>query len=144
MRLLLLSFLIAACSGPASVPPANVIVDDELALARAKWADADMQNYELTISRSCECLPEDAGPFVVTVEGGETTSVLYDGRPSDRVPPTVGELFEMLETAQAEGAPRVEATYHEDWGYPLRVRIDPALQIADDELSYRISELIQR
>lgn len=145
MRVLLLSLLIAACSAPAAVPPADVTVDDELALARAKWADANFEAYEMTITRSCFCPPEWRGPYTTIVEDGVVTSFVIEDLPiAQGEPPTVEGLFELLETAYAEGAARVEATYHEDWGYPLSLYIDTDERMADEEIGYEISELIRR
>ena len=145
MRLLLLSLLLAACSAPSVVPPADVTVGDELALARALWADANMEDYEMTITRSCFCPPEWRGPYTVTVEEGEVASVIYEATPVGvGEPPTVEGLFELLETAYAEGAVRVDVSYHEDWGYPMSLYIDKEEMMADEEIGYEVPELIRR
>jgi len=145
MRLLLLSLLIAACSAPAAVPPANLSAEDELAMARALWADAAMDTYEMTITRSCFCPPEWQGPYTVTVEEGAVTSFVIENQSvAQGEPPTVEGLFELLETAYTEGAARVDVTYHEDWGYPVSLYIDKEEMMADEEIGYEISELIRR
>ncbi|GAB5535510.1 MAG: hypothetical protein Rubg2KO_17590 [Rubricoccaceae bacterium] len=144
MRVLLLSLVLAACSAPAAVPPADLSPEDELAQAQAQWADASLDAYEMTITRSCFCPPEWRGPYTATVEEGTMTSFVYvDGPISQGEPPTVEGLFELLETAYTEGAARVDVTYHEDWGYPVSLYIDKEEMMADEEIGYTVSELIQ-
>ena len=121
------------------------MVSDELAIARAKWADAALDGYTMTITRSCFCPPEYRGPYRVVMDGGEAASVTYEGRPSDvGEPPSVDALFALLESAYAEGAARVDVTYHDELGYPIELYIDRDERLADEEIGYSISELIER
>ena len=144
MRVLLLSLLFAACSAPTPAGPPKATVDDELALARAKWADAGFEAYEMTITRTCFCPPEWRGPYTVTVEEGAVTSFVIEDHPiAQGEPPTVEGLFELLETAYTEGAARVDVTYHEDWGYPVSLYIDKEEMMADEEIGYEVAELIR-
>ena len=152
MRVLLV-LLLAGCSAPAPGPAdgasdpvvAPVPTPDDLALARAKWADAALDGYTMTITRSCFCPPEYRGPYTVAVDGGEVSSVLYGGQPAEAgEPPTVDALFALLETAYAEGAARVDVDYHDELGYPVELYIDRDTRLADEEVGYSISELIER
>ena len=151
MRVLLF-LLVAGCSAPAAVPDGGASglgvatpTPDELAIARAKWADAALDGYTMTIARSCYCPPEYRGPYTVVMEGDAVASVTYQGRPAEvGEPPSVEALFVLLETAYAEGAARVDVTYHDELGYPVELYIDRDEMLADEEIGYAISELIER
>ncbi|MEO0559888.1 MAG: DUF6174 domain-containing protein [Bacteroidota bacterium] len=145
MRVLLLSLVFAACSAPAAVPTADLSPGDALAQAQAQWAEANVEAYEMTITRTCFCPPEWRGPYTVTVEEGTVTSFVIEDQPiAQGEPPAVEGLFELLETAYAEGAARVDVTYHEEWGYPTSLYIDKEEMMADEEIGYTVSELIRR
>ena len=156
MRLCLFVLLLAACSAPApeseggpteggATDLPDAVTSDELAIARAMWTDAALGGYTMTITRSCFCPPEYRGPYTVAVDGGEVASVTYEGRPAEvGEPPTVDALFALLESAYAEGAARVDVTYHDELGYPLELWIDRDERLADEEIGYAISELIER
>ena len=144
---------LAACA-PAPPPPsvgsAGVAEGlppgpNGLDAARALWEEAGLDGYTMTVSRSCFCPPEYRGPFAVTVEDGETTGALYDGRPAEvGDPPTVEALFALLAEAYARGAARVDVTYDPALGYPTSLYIDRDERIADEEVGYEVTDLIPR
>ena len=109
--------------------------DADLAAARFTWVRHRIDDYSITISRSCECLPGMAEPAVVVVRDGivESRTYLRTGLP---VPaefahgyPGVEGLFEAIaEGLAAEGAGELSVDYHPLYGYPTRfVFGDPAV-----------------
>lgn len=106
-----------------------------LAAARSLWERRGPDDYSVTISRSCECLPGMAEPAVVVVRDGVVESRTYvrTGLP---VPPefaqgypSVEGLFERIEEGlAAEGNGELSVDYHSAYGYPTRyVFGDPAV-----------------
>ncbi|MGH7678980.1 MAG: DUF6174 domain-containing protein, partial [Gemmatimonadaceae bacterium] len=85
--------------------------------ARNRWRERGPASYQMTLQRSCECLPSDAGPFVVTVRNGVVESRTYP-QSNTSIPehladvfPSVEGLFVMIEHAINERWPVVTVTY---------------------------------
>lgn len=136
---LLFALLVSAACGDALAPAIRVQEQ------RAKWENADIATYILTVRRSCECLhPEMTGPVVVSVRDGVIESRVYeDGTP---VPsqyassfPDVPGLFAIIEDAIQRNAARLNATYHPAYGVPLSFFIDYNAGTVDDEVGYTVS-----
>ena len=118
----------AACQSSTAGPGAG------LATARARWAARGPDSDAVTVSRSCECLPEMAGPVRVVVSGKVVQSRTYlpSGTPvsAQYAPdfPSVDELFAMIDAAIKRGDAKVTAEYDRTLGYPKRfVAGDPAV-----------------
>ena len=140
MRAFLLPLLLlTACS---QTVPATSSAPETLDEARARWAAADLDDYRMTLTRSCFCPEYYRGPFEVAVDDGEVTAVGFQGRelPADRVL-TVDALFDLLAEAYASGAARVEVTYDATLGYPTSLYIDQDEQMADEEVGYTVEGL---
>ena len=109
--------------------------DATLEAARDRWARNGFDDYSITISRSCECLPGMSEAAVVVVRDGVVESRTYvrTGLP---VPPeyahgypSVEGLFDAIEAGlAAEGNGELSVDYHPVLGYPTRyVFGDPAV-----------------
>lgn len=137
--LFLLPLLLVGCAQTARVPDGP---PETLAEAQALWADADLDAYRMTLSRSCFCPPEYRGPYEVVVEEGRVQTVVYEGEgvPDDRAL-TVEALFDLLNEAYEQKAARIDVTYHPALGYPTSLYIDYSEQMADEEVGYTVAEL---
>jgi hypothetical protein len=137
MKPLLLSLLLVPLSACSSFGPAV-----ELDAARERWSEAGFSDYVMTLERSCFCPAEYRGPFNVTVQNGQITSVEYEGAdmPSDRAL-SVNGLFDLIDDAFASGADKVEVTYHPRLGYPTNLFIDYETQAADEEVGVVVTGL---
>lgn len=117
-----------------------------LADARSRWADHGPPDYSMVLVRGCFCGPEALGPVTVAVVGGTVVSRTYteDGRvvpePFEDSFPDVEELFEVAADA-VRRAYRVDAEFDPDLGFPVRLSIDYAENVADDEIEYRVQRL---
>src|SRR5688500_13671056 len=109
--------------------------DASLAMARARWERRGPDDYSITISRSCECLPGMSEPAVVVVRDGVVESRTYI-EPGLSVSaevangyPSVDGLFDRIEEGlRAEGNGELSVSYHAVYGYPTRfVFGDPAV-----------------
>ena len=144
-RILLSSLLLllAACHGGSD----NQQQRDELAAARQAWSEAGLSNYQFSLTHSCFCMPGDpagSGSFVITVNDDAIAAAYTAGgeRLSDAQAaslPTVEELFEIID--DEIGADEFAVEYDAGRGYPLSIEINPDSGLADNQISYRISEL---
>lgn len=104
-----------------------------LAAARARWAARGPDSYAVTVTRSCECLPDASGPVRVTVRSKAVESRVYTSSGAAvstqyaPVFPSVEELFVMIDAAIRRGA-SVQVKYEPTLGYPTRfAEGDPAV-----------------
>ena len=119
----------------------------ELRQARRRWAVAEPAAYRFTLEQHCFCLFEITRPVVVTVRGGtvesrryEDTGAPVDARWAGRFPAIEG-LFAVIDTARARRAHRLVVTYDGARGHPVRIDIDYAVNVADDEIEYVVRDL---
>lgn len=135
-----LAFLLVALSGCSFVFGSGE--PGRLSDARDQWADAAIEDYSMTLSRSCFCGPDHLGPFQVEVENGVVVFATRDGEavPLDRVL-TVEDLFDLLEEAYDTDAERVDVEYDAAFGFPTSLYIDQSRGIADEEIGYTVTDL---
>lgn len=152
MRLALLLVLIVGLAGcsfsgddpgpPWPVEPGSLVTDTTqagLEQRRTQWENADVAAYRFRFVRSCECLPETAGPFEVVVREGEVASVAFLGT-GDRAEAeqrgrlTVEEVFVTVEDAFERDAAFVEVAYEPALGFPAHVFVDYHREVIDEEL----------
>ncbi len=109
--------------------------------ARARWEQAALQDYRYLFELHCECPLARAGPFEITVRGGEFWSSIGPLDGSGPVPDTVmiDDLFEAIAISVDAGID-VEVSYDDTWGYPRRALIDTEAVAVDGGLAFSISE----
>jgi hypothetical protein len=122
---------------------------DFLAMSRGRgrWVDRGPSSYRMTVSRSCECLPEWMGPAVVNVVDGVVMEQRYVAT-GGLVPvehaglfPSVEGLFALIEEARRTGVKRIEVGYDPVFGYPDRITIDPDGEVWNDDIVfYRVAD----
>jgi hypothetical protein len=138
---LLLGGALLAGAGCGILDPGQSSAREELEDARRRWEARGWPSYTVQVARACECLPEAAGPFRVTVEAGSGTTVrTLDGNEVDPAiaadVPTVEGLFAMVEEALDQGVHRLTVRYDPVVGSPRSVVIDIDARVADEELVY--------
>jgi hypothetical protein len=121
---------------------------DQLENGREKWRRRGPADYEMTLHKSCECLPP--GTVRISVRNRVRTSVV-DPSSGEAVAenlatgyPTVPELFDLIEDALDRDPHQLDVTYHEYYGYPLHITVDFEENVADDEFVYRVESLVER
>lgn len=147
--LIVLIVALAGCSfsgdDPGPPPPiesGSLVVDTTRAgweEHRTRWDEAGVTAYRFRFVRSCECLPETAGPFEVAVREGEVTSVVFLGtggraEAEQQGRLTVGVLFEVIGDAFERNADAIEVGYEPALGLPAHIFVDYHREMADDEL----------
>lgn len=131
-----------------NAPKTNV--PEDFTANQQKWqsfAGDPEASLSYTTQQSCFCPSEFTRPMNITEFGGEITSATYADT-GEAVPDnirqslqTVDERFEQLGNAYENGAAQVNVTYDPQFGYPTSVFIDQSELIADEEISYSISNL---
>src|SRR5262249_35657118 len=113
-----------------------------------KWASKKIKNYHFTFGRSCFCPVEYAGPVVVTVRNGAIIAIRYkdSGEPVNeswfKYFPTINQLFDQIQNKIYQKPYRLEVEYDSELGYPRSVFSDGDKNIADDEGSSGVRNLI--
>lgn len=115
-----------------------------LAAAVAKWEATATPSYRFTLARSCECLY--ATPLRVTVRNGivlraqviATGDFLLDTELG--AVQTVPQIFTILARALDLPAASFFARYDPTWGFPTEASVDGSRQVADDEITFRLSD----
>lgn len=133
--------LILTVAGCGILEPGGSRASLDLARARALWASADLDDYDLRVERRCYCPSE--GVVRVLVRSGErvatvieTTDDALPAQPAATEHPTVEELFALVAEAIDAGAAEIRVTYHAVLGYPVELWIDRSVNVADEEVGY--------
>ena len=107
-----------------------------------KWEEFDISDYYFTQSISCYCTEEYLVPKEVRVVNGTIVSingeeydpeVHYDFR-------TINDFFDFIEGKANSNPSSFEVNYDKQHGFPTLIVLDPVGQIADDEITYRLSD----
>ena len=126
----------AACANASSPAASNSTTPTgpptDLESARAAWQAADVGSYALMIKTECFCAPQN---YRVVVAGGGSVQTKA---PEDYLPETVDDLFAIIQKGYDEKAVTVDVAY-DDVGVPLRIFIDQATNIADEEMGYEVT-----
>ncbi len=137
--------VLAACDLPFGLGEGG---DDALATNRARWERRGFASYELTLVRTCFCATIE--PVRIVVRDNSRVSTVFIGSgtpvPAELVPfyPTITGLFDLLADAYRRKADQVDVRYDPELGYPQRIYIDYARNIADEEVTYEVSALNRR
>ena len=137
-----LALLCAACSTSPFEQQ-----QDSLGGAQRRWRAAAIPDYSFTFQRGCFCIPTATRAVTITVLQGAWASLRYvdDGTVADtslfRDFLTMERAFAFLRRALDEQPATFDASYAAQLGFPAEVYIDYRTGIADDEGSFRISDL---
>ena len=128
----------AAAADPQPVQPfvPGINEDPDLSAAWQSWQSKGIDDYVISVRRSCFCIPTDP---VRTVIRNDTTRRVTQGerRLAPRRGWSMDELFSLIRSAGAE-ADRVDVEWTRR-GVPASIAIDPDLHAADEETYYTVS-----
>ena len=133
-------FLFALLAGTAQADTRR----DEFSAALQKWQAAGIHDYSFTLNQSCFCI--GIQPVRITVRRGiaQRARNLQDGTEVSAEAlgklPSLDGIFQKIAAAYAKPADHITLTLNKDYGYPERVYIDYVEMMADEELSYTISD----
>jgi len=118
---------------------------DAAAAAMATWEAAGIDAYTFQLDVICFCTI--SGRFQVKVEDGEAVEVTSESGPVDLAAPdsfmeyNVEGLFALLSDWGGGHSPdSMLASFDQDFGYPVEIRIDSIHNAVDDELTFFVSE----
>jgi hypothetical protein len=124
----------AAPVGGVDPTIANGSAQQALDAARAQWQQAGVVDYHYTVERICFCAPAFRGPAAIVVRNGQALSP-----PSQfEEVATVPKLHAVVQDAIDDQVERLDVEYGPD-GVPLSIEVDPSTQIADEEVSFRVT-----
>jgi hypothetical protein len=112
--------------------------------ALQKWRAAGLRNYAFTFYQSCFCIGRQ--PIRISVENDKVRSArnISDGaavKPAEVGQPlTMNDIFQKIEAGYTKPADHIRLTLNPELGYPERVYIDYVEMMADEELSFTISD----
>ncbi|NVO07156.1 MAG: hypothetical protein HXX19_15120 [Rhodoferax sp.] len=112
------------------------------AQANLVWHAAGLHDYQFALSHYCLCVPQE--PIHIVVKKDQVFSARYtpSGKPVESLKglPTLDGLMARIDAAYAQHAASIRLRLHPLLGYPEYVYIDYEAQVADEELSYAVSE----
>ncbi|MGE0401094.1 MAG: DUF6174 domain-containing protein [Kofleriaceae bacterium] len=120
----------------------------QLETARADFRRTIIPSYTFRWRESCACPSEITNTIQIAVSGyTEITDATYAS--GGAVPAnvrarllTIDGVFDTIQAAFDEGADEIDVEYNLAYGYPTAVAIDYDTQIADEELSLTISDVL--
>jgi hypothetical protein len=113
-----------------------------LSINRQKWASHGYTTYAFTLQQACFCL--FTGPVRVYVDNDSVIDArqIVDNKAVDvRAVQTIATLFAFIDQGIASHAATLEVTYDSTLGYPSRIVYDGSTTIADDEVTYTVSDV---
>jgi hypothetical protein len=114
----------------------------ELQANRAKWQRAALTSYTLVLQESCFCAyTQPVRLYVVNDVIVRAFPLSGDTAVSPTFFPTVDRLFAFIDDAITRRAAVLRVTYDPTLGYPVEIVYDGAVNVADDEITYRLSDL---
>jgi hypothetical protein len=140
IRLAGLAALAVAMSCSDTTDPGHQPTD--LEAARQLWRTQNLHTYAFTIQRGCFCA--NVHPLYVFVLSDTVAGVLdlQTGESVDRqLGETVEGLFTFVQNAIDGHAQVIRAEYDAAKGFPTEIDYDGKAQIADDEISFRVSDV---
>jgi hypothetical protein len=136
---LLMLVVSTGCGDPLS--PDNP--RSELDANRQKWRSHGVTSYSFTVARSCFCVFD--GPVRVSVDHDSVVSVIRIASNTDadaHFRPSIDSLFDFVEKAIGQQPAVLQVTYDPALGYPVTIVYDGRQAVADDEISFQVSDLV--
>ena len=140
-RFLGLALLSLAMSCGDALSPEQRQISD-LETAHKRWQAGNLHTYAFTLQRTCFCV--NVHPLYVAVLNDRVGGVfdLDTGEFVDvQFGETIEDLFTFIQDAIAHHASLIRAEYDAAKGFPTQIEYDGAAMVADDEISFRISDV---
>ena len=133
--------LVAGCSDLSGPDGARGDLDAN----RRRWESRGYATYQFTIRKLCFCFMTDALRATVVDDSVVSVVVVSTGAPVDVkfAPTTINDLFDFIEQGLANHSAVLDVTYDPDLGYPRTIVYDGAVNAADDEINFTVSNVDQ-
>ncbi|MGA9383004.1 MAG: DUF6174 domain-containing protein [Phormidium sp.] len=122
-------------------------ISEEFRKNQELWVKQKLKNYRYILRVSCFCPPDMTQPVIIDVRSGKTSSITPEtnrnivNKEFFQKYDSIDKLFEIIRSALAENAYKVDAKYHPTLGYPTQISIDYNKLISDDEIFLTINKL---
>ena len=136
---LFLLFIILNCTKNTEVIP-----EDEVQLNEQKWKKHGITHYMFTSQISCFCQTDYTLPKAIVVKNNEIQSVNgFDYADLEyETHMTIDEFFDYIENRQNQNPVIESLEFDSVYGFPSYIYFDISKMIADDEISYTITNFI--
>jgi len=146
--LLLTLFIAAGATLALALLPARPATTgtsyEEFQAHREVWARQRPANYSVSVEKSCFC-PRWSVRVTVSAAGVQSLRFLND--PDDRsvyadhryYPRDIDEVFSLIDAAYLSRAYKIDLTFDDAYGYPVRTVIDQNHDTVDDEQAITLS-----
>lgn len=130
---------VASCSDLSG--PVNEQTAD-LNAARARWKSQNLHTYGATLQTLCFCANTDRLLVVVVNDAVVGAFDLDAGQYVDLArAKSVDQLFDTIQDAIAQRAAQLTVQYDATAGFPSQTNIDYKASVADDEVTYAMSNV---
>lgn len=113
---------------------------------RQQWQAQRITHYRYTFQQQCFCLVDATQPVKIEVRGDGQPSIVQgqDGNAANAALfasfDSIDKLFQHIAEAEANKPAELTVTYDKDRGFPTALTLDQSKQMADEEISYKVSE----
>ena len=109
---------------------------------KEKWFNSSVVDYTYVFQISCYCIEESTRPKSVLVRNGLIVNVNNENfnEETHSYVLTINDLFYEIENATNQGAAKLDVNYDTKYGFPYYLFIDRYIRIADEEISYSVSD----
>ena len=141
MRKFVLVFLFFSCEKLDNSGPN--LTRMELSTAMEKWDNKNFNNYEYTLDVSCYCIYE--GPNNIEIKNNVLFRVNGKSVTLEQLQneywdvKTIEQLFNIIDLKLEDDPFSYSLQFDENYGYPIVIYFDMDEMIADEEISYTIS-----
>jgi hypothetical protein len=114
---------------------------------RSVWTSKNLTSYSYTLQQSCFCPVEYTKAMRLELRDGALTSAKYVDSgldvPANFRPKTfkIEAFFDLIDSTRAKGGTAENLEFDGTFGYPTQMNLDPIPLAADDEISYKLSDL---
>jgi len=125
----------ATAQAPVDPGIADGTAQQQLDAAKLRWQAANVSNYHYTVERRCFCVPSFVGPATIVVRDDLPQATPAGFEDIAAVP----RLHAIVQKAIDDRVERLGVAY-DARGVPLSIAIDRSSMIADDEITYLVSD----
>lgn len=121
---------------------------NELNSNKSKWESKDINNYQIKLKETCNCMMN--GTYSIVVKNDIVDTVIPDTNIFSEISKdqyghvtTIDSLFKFIEYSITDNAEKLLVIYNKENGYPEKIEIDMNLNAKDDEYYIEIKEFIK-
>jgi len=140
LLIVILLFIINSCTSNT-----EIVIQDEVSINLRKWKNKNFSNYQFTFQISCYCVENYTLPKQVVIKNNKIFSVggVFYAEVNDPSFKTVEGYFKYIRNKQSKNPVQESLNFDPIMGYPTYIYFDISEMIADEEIGYTISNLIQ-